>query len=344
MFLRDRWYVAALSKELTQEPLGRTICGEPIVFYRKTDGSPVALEDRFCHRQTKLSLGTIEGDELRCRYHGLKFNAQGRLIEIPSQKKIPSDAGVKCYPTLEDQNYIHIFIGDPDKALTTPHYTHHELSLEGWTSMQAQFNAECSWRLLVDNLMDFTHVPWSHKNTIGAAGLEATDEQTTERDNPDHVRLSRILRDIDPAPAHIKAFGYEGKVDRWQIVDFTPPSFMALTVGVAKAGTGMTNAAGDNLMLDRRTLHIATPETDSKTHYFWTTMHEKGALTEEQEKLIYEQSVETFHEDLVILEAQQERYTDTIPRVDLAADSALFQVRRVLDRLIENQSNHQPVP
>ena len=121
MFLRDRWYVAALSKELTQEALGRTICGEPIVFYRKTDSAPVALEDRCCHRQTKLSLGTIEGDDLRCRYHGLKFDAQGRLIEIPSQKTIPSDAGVRSYPTLEDQNYIHIFIGDPDKALATPH-------------------------------------------------------------------------------------------------------------------------------------------------------------------------------------------------------------------------------
>ena len=96
---------------------------------------------------------------------------------------------------------------------------------------------------MVDNLMDFTYVPWSHKNTIGAAGLEATDEQTKERDNPDHVRLFRILRDIDPAPAHIRALAYEGKVDRWQIVDFTPPSFIAPKVGVAKAGTGMTNAA-----------------------------------------------------------------------------------------------------
>ena len=118
-------------------------------FLKKTDSAPVALEDRCCHRQTKLFLGTIEGDDLRCRYHGPKFDAQGRLIEIPSQKKIPSDAGVKCYPTPEYQNYIHICIGDPDKALSAPHYTHHELSLEGWTSMQAQFNAECSWRLLV---------------------------------------------------------------------------------------------------------------------------------------------------------------------------------------------------
>ena len=62
--------------------------------------------------------------------------------------------------------------------------------------MQAQFYGECSWQLLVDNLMDFTYVPWSHKNTIRAAGLEATDEQTKERDNPDHVRLFRILQDI----------------------------------------------------------------------------------------------------------------------------------------------------
>jgi phenylpropionate dioxygenase-like ring-hydroxylating dioxygenase large terminal subunit len=339
MFLKNRWYVAALSKELREDqPLGRVICGEPVVFYRNLNGSPIALEDRCCHRQTKLSLGTIEGNDLRCRYHGLKFNSDGTLIEIPSQKSIPEGAGVKAYPVIEDQNYIHIFIGEPSGANLQSHYRHENLSMPHWTSMQAQFSAKCSWRLLVDNLMDFTHVPWSHKNTIGASGLEATNEQKTERDHDEHVRLSRILRNIDPAPAHIKAFGYNGKVDRWQIVDFAPPSYMALTVGVAKAGTGMKSASGENLMLDRRTLHIATPETEATTHYFWTTMHERGSLTDDQEQLIYDQSVETFHEDLLILEAQQERYTDDIPRVDLAADTALFQVRRVLDRLIGEQA------
>lgn len=333
MFLKNRWYVALVSDDLKDEPVGRTICGEPVVFYRRADGTPVALEDRCCHRQTALSLGTIEGDDLRCRYHGLKFNTDGVCIEIPSQNKIPPGTGVRGYPVIEHQNFIHVWIGDPALADKTPHYDHTHLSNAEWTSMQAQFHAKCSWRLLVDNLMDFTHVPWAHKNTIGAGGLEATPEHKNERDG-EHVRVSRFMHEIDQAPSHVKAFGYNGKVDRWQIVDFTPPGFMALTVGVAKAGTGGQEASGDDLMLDRRTLHIATPETESTTHYFWTTMHATGSMTEDQEKLIYEQSVETFNEDLVILEAQELRFDDDIPRTDLAADVGMMQTRRVLDDLI----------
>ena len=53
--------------------------------------------------------------------------------------------------------------------------------------------------------------------------------------------------------------------------------------------------------------------------------------------MIYEQSVTAFNEDLVILEAQQERWTDTIPTIDLNADSGGIQVRRVLDALLEAQ-------
>jgi phenylpropionate dioxygenase-like ring-hydroxylating dioxygenase large terminal subunit len=46
MFLRKCWYVAAWAKDLERTLLSRTILGEPLVFYRKENGDPVALEDR----------------------------------------------------------------------------------------------------------------------------------------------------------------------------------------------------------------------------------------------------------------------------------------------------------
>ena len=95
MFLKNRWYVACLSEELTDRPLGRKILGEPVVLYRKADGTAAALEDRCCHRQAALSLGEIEGDNLRCGYHGLLFDGTGACIEVPSQKAIPPGAQVR---------------------------------------------------------------------------------------------------------------------------------------------------------------------------------------------------------------------------------------------------------
>jgi phenylpropionate dioxygenase-like ring-hydroxylating dioxygenase large terminal subunit len=101
MFLRNSWYVAARSAEVARKPLARILLNEPVALYRKEDGTPVALEDRCCHRQLPLSMGRLEGDELRCGYHGLKFDASGTCVEIPGQTAIPPQARVRAYPLLE---------------------------------------------------------------------------------------------------------------------------------------------------------------------------------------------------------------------------------------------------
>ena len=46
MFLTNQWYAAALPRELTEKPIGRTICGQAIVMYRTASGQAVALDDR----------------------------------------------------------------------------------------------------------------------------------------------------------------------------------------------------------------------------------------------------------------------------------------------------------
>lgn len=85
MFLRNCWYVAGWSHHVTAgEIVARTVIGEPIVLYRTLDGAVTVLEDRCCHRFAPLSRGRLEGDDIRCMYHGLKFSASGICVEIPS--------------------------------------------------------------------------------------------------------------------------------------------------------------------------------------------------------------------------------------------------------------------
>ena len=73
MFPKNGWYAAIWSKDLIGEPVARTFLGEPVVLFRAGNGTPAALEDRCCHRAAPLSLGAVEGDHLRCGYHGLTF-------------------------------------------------------------------------------------------------------------------------------------------------------------------------------------------------------------------------------------------------------------------------------
>ena len=77
--LRNQWYCAAFGDELRDGPLGRVFLDEAVVMYRKADGAPVAFEDRCCHRRAPLSKGRIEGDNLRCGYHGFLYDATNKL-------------------------------------------------------------------------------------------------------------------------------------------------------------------------------------------------------------------------------------------------------------------------
>jgi phenylpropionate dioxygenase-like ring-hydroxylating dioxygenase large terminal subunit len=77
MWIRNAWYVAAWTHEIEPGRIhARTIIDQPLVLYRTADGGVVALEDRCPHRFAPLSLGRLEGDALRCMYHGLKFRRQ----------------------------------------------------------------------------------------------------------------------------------------------------------------------------------------------------------------------------------------------------------------------------
>lgn len=334
-FLKNRWYVAGLSGEVTDKPLGRKLLGEPVVLYRASDGTPLALEDRCCHRQAALSLGEIEGDNLRCGYHGLLFDGTGACIEVPSQKTIPPGARVKSYATREQQGFLFVWMGDPENADTVDPYDHPYLDRDGWATQNAQFHAKCNYRLLIDNLLDVTHLTYAHKSTIGASGVTDAADVKYERDG-EKVSIDRWMMDIAPAPAHVQATGFNGNVDRWQRIEFTPPGFVWLKVGVAKAGTGAREGDLSGALMNRHTLHVITPETETTSHYFWVNANETSVKTE-QEKMIYEQSVTAFNEDLVILEAQQQRWNEAIPSIDLNADAGGMQARRMIDGLLANQ-------
>jgi vanillate O-demethylase monooxygenase subunit len=337
MFLHNYWHVAAFSEEISDRPLARTMLGEPLVLYRLDDGDLVALEDRCVHRQAPLSLGELVDGALQCRYHGLAYGRTGACVRVPGQRAIPPGARVRAYPAVERQGFAFVWMGDPHRAEVRKPYDFPWADKSGWRRLHARFHAACDYRLLLDNLTDLTHLAFAHKTTIGTAGVVEGAQTKTERDG-DRVRITRWMLGIESAPAHVQALGYAGKVDRWQVIEFAPPGFVWLKVGSAVAGTGAPEGRMDGVLLDRHTLHAITPETAATTHYFWTTTHEAARLNREQETVLYEQTVKAFHEDLTILEGQQQRLDPSIPTIDLNADAGALQFRRVLARLLEEES------
>ena len=83
-YLRNTWYVAMWDDDLSPDQLvSRTICEQPIVFYRRLDGSAPRSSTSAPIASLPLSQGRLCGDEVQCPYHGLRYDSTGTCVENP---------------------------------------------------------------------------------------------------------------------------------------------------------------------------------------------------------------------------------------------------------------------
>src|SRR6266851_5152498 len=337
MFLRNYWYVAASDSEIGRKPFGRLILNEPIVFFRTEDGTPVALEDRCAHRHLPLSMGKLVGDRLQCHYHGLQYDTAGKCVRIPGQDQIPPTAKVKSYPVVERHRWIWIWMGDPALADPAKITDFHWLDDPDWGAKSSYLHVKSNWQLVVDNLLDLTHLAFVHETTIGNSALaeHATVKVTRA---PNNVVVTRWIIDQDPPPTFKKVGGFKGNVDRWQIIDFTPPAFLRLDVGATPTGTGAP--AGKRVNgINMRNLNAITPETETTSHYFWGQAHNFDVKNPKTTDMLIEQIRTAFLEDVAVFEAQQRNLLmiPNPPQTDINADAGVIQARRILDRLYDEE-------
>ena len=333
MFLRNAWYVAATDREIGRTPLRRIIMNEPIVMYRTEAGLPVALEDRCVHRHLPLSMGKlVAGDILECLYHGLCYDTSGACVKVPGQPAVPPGARVKAYPMVERYHWVWIWMGDPALADPATITDFHWFDDPNWGAAQRYLHVKGNWQLVVDNLLDLTHLAFVHTTTIGTRAL--VDAKVKVDRSPDDVLVTRWTIDAPAPPTFIKAGGFTSNVDRWQIIHFTPPSFVRLDVGATPTGTGAPEGRRVG-GISMRNLNAMTPETETTTHYFYGQAHDFDIHNPNTTEMIMNQITTAFLEDQAVFEAQQANMLQVpdAPQVDINADTGVLQARRILDRL-----------
>jgi phenylpropionate dioxygenase-like ring-hydroxylating dioxygenase large terminal subunit len=339
MFLRNGWYAAIWSNDLTDRPIGRIFLNEKVVLFRNASGQVAALEDCCCHRAAPLSKGELSGEHLACGYHGLKYDTNGQCVEVPGQSIVPRGAKVRSYPLREKWGVAWIWMGDPAKADESKIPNLHWLADPGWTATPGYIHLKSSYQFLIDNLLDLTHVAYVHKKTLAGDPREATTPTKTER-LPDGVRVGRWMIDFVPPPLFAKAGNFTGKVDRWQFATWRPPATVYLDVGCAKTGTGAPE--GDRSQgISIWSSHLITPETEDSSHYMFCFARNFRVGDADMSRLLFEGSKATFLEDAEMLEAvQQNRRGGSLEGlVDIAADAAQLQARRMLAQLISAEAH-----
>lgn len=338
MFIKNCWYVAGWDKEIPEDGfLSRIVTNVPLVFWRDAHGTVVALEDRCCHRGAPLSKGRREGDCIRCMYHGLKFDATGACVEIPSQTRIPPQAKVRAFPIVEKHRWVWIWMGDPNAADPSLIPDTHWLNDPEWRSNDGYIHYDVNYLLIADNLLDFSHLPFVHASTLGGSEEYAKVQPKIERTDRG-VKVTRWALNIDPPAFVQKVHPFEGKVDRWNIYDFIAPGILLMDSGMAPAGTGAPEGRRINAV-EFRGCQALTPERDNSTHYFFAHPHNFAIDRQDVTDSIHQSVIEAFDEDKEIIQSQQAMVSldPEFKMVSLGIDAALSQFRWIVGRAIDQE-------
>ncbi|GLZ02602.1 vanillate monooxygenase [Actinomadura sp. NBRC 104412] len=337
-FARNQWYVAAYGSEISNELLARTICGEPIVFYRTSAGEVIGLSDNCVHRRFPLSEGRLVDDKIVCGYHGFTYDQRGTCVYVPGQQRIPRTARVPRYPVVEQDGFIWVWIGDPDRADAgaiprTPWF-----EAEGWSTVRGMERLEARYGLLVDNLMDLSHETYLHSTSIGSPEV-AEAPITTEVDDVNQVvYVSRRMDDAECPPFYARATGITGRITRWQDIEYHPPCLYQLHTRIAPQGVYPPDDGPDDQAFHVEIANPITPETETTTLDFWVVARDfaiddpeiSGSLTEITRSIILE--------DVAAL-TRLERHLAADPggyqELSINIDTGGLAARRMLRRQIE---------
>lgn len=342
MFIKNAWYIAAWANEVHDAPLARRICNEPVVLFRQGQGGKVgAVEDRCCHRGAPLQFGKVVDTGLQCGYHGMVFDADGRCVHIPGQEKIPAKARIRSFPVQEKDEFVWIWMGDPEKADTSKiiDYPFHN-DYQKWPHKHERYHVKCNYMLLVDNLMDMTHLAYVHVGSIGG-DAKSTHEATMDTTRTEMgLKYVRWMMGCKPPPTYSKAVPtLSDCVDRWQEFEYIAPGNILQWSGAKDANTGARDRNQREGGFSLRLFHGLTPETDSTCHYFWSTANGYRQNEPEATEQLYTEIARAFMEDKAIVEAQQARLDESRDQdlVDIVSDSARIHMRRTVDRLIKEE-------
>jgi phenylpropionate dioxygenase-like ring-hydroxylating dioxygenase large terminal subunit len=346
-FLRNAWYVALWAQDLAAgELVARTFLNEPIVLFRKANGTPAAIADICAHRFSPLSKGKIvRGEHVRCPYHGLEFDAHGQCAHNPhGDGRIPRHMRVRAYPVHEKHSLLWIWMGEqpadpaliPDFSILDPD-NGQKVSKRDWIVMEA------SYRLITDNLLDLSHTAVVHEGILGSEHTIRADLTVTQDGN--QILVSRFLPNV-PVPGLYDALFRRdgGRVDLWMNMRWDAPGCLLNDTGVTDPGASREHGTGFF------GTHFLTPATEDTTWYLFAAVRFNPIswgepLDSEIHRQVSDLRRIAFEDqDQVIIRAQQEnmrRAPYPLRPVLFDIDVGPVRYKRVLDDLIHQEAEYR---
>lgn len=339
-YLLNAWYVAALSTEVgPQAFFHRKLLDTSVLLYRNGAGKAIALHDRCPHRFAPLHLGKRVGDEVQCLYHGLRFDSSGACTHSPhGDGSVPTRACVRAFPLEERYGFLWIWMGDAQRA--DPSLIPRCDRLEGLHPNAVGYGRmymPVNYQLIVDNVMDLSHVDHVHGPLLNTAGkLSPQKPPVAEDEHSVRVRWDwqqhpaiGLLAPFLPDPA--------GSAEQFVQVLWTAPANMFITVSAVQGTRDFDKG------VTSWDFHLMTPETETSTHYFFGTARNFLPEDAHLNKMKTDGMIHTFMtEDEPLISAVQAEMGTTdfwsLKPALLSCDPAPVKARRRLQALIEQES------
>ena len=210
-YLRSFWQPVFQSAELAAgraKPL--RLMSEDFALYRGESGKAQVLAPFCAHRGTLLSTGWVEGDSLRCFYHGWKYGPTGKCVEAPAERDgFAGTVSVRSYPTREYLGLIFAYLGE---GAPPPFPEYRDLEDDGVREVGG-YRRDCNYFNNLENQCDPVHVAFAHRTSAFTEGgligvpqvtAEETDWGLALRASRDGVGV-RVTQFGMPNLLHIKS-------------------------------------------------------------------------------------------------------------------------------------------
>lgn len=168
MKLPAGWYIVLQSREVqrgAKKPLGFKRFGIELVAWRDSRGDVAILSDLCPHRSARLSLGRINGDRVSCPFHGFEFGTRGECEHMPETGKGAPNYCAPAFKTREEKGWIWMWWGEKPAIFPPLPW------FKDWDAPPVRSGFTDDWAThfsrSVENQLDYAHLPFVHKSSIG---------------------------------------------------------------------------------------------------------------------------------------------------------------------------------
>jgi len=312
--LSRHWFPVARVADVGEKPHATMLLDVRLVVYRTTSGLHVA-RDLCPHRGVPLSMGWVEGDEIVCAYHGLRYRTDGSCSRIPAQPQVTPSAlfRVTVFPAVERYGLVWTCLAPQDDEADIPAFPHwDDASYQQIVPPHVDIRAAAGRQ--IEGFVDVAHFAWVHHEAFADRDNAVVPlYKTTPTDKGLRTEYWSSVSNYPKAVQHLAPPGFQ-----WlRVFEVHPPFTASLTV----------HFPGEHRL---HILNAASPVSARQTRMFSPLLRNfdtSGSLDD-----VYAFNAQIFAEDQAIVEAQhpEDLPLELTEEAHFAADRTAVGYRKIL--------------